>query len=269
MQKLIIGLLSVGGLLCSNSAFANNLKDIHTESASAQAASPWTFNVGGAGLYLPEYEGADDSEGIAVPYFSAKYKDKLRLNIFTGLDYDVVSSGPFTLGVGLGIDFGRKEDKSDRLEGLGDIDAALEPKIYLAYQQGKLTTKVTLASDAGGDGHDGSTVDFNVRYFVPLSRGSFLMPSLGATYGDDQYMQSYFGVSQEQSQSSAAGLAEHEAKSGLKSVSLSMLYVTHISGQWSFMGIAQLKSILGDAEDSPLVKETSQPLLGGIVTYQF
>ncbi|WP_178969011.1 MipA/OmpV family protein [Neptunomonas phycophila] len=254
----------------SGALYANTIQDIPSaDSTVVKKPDNWKFSIGAAVFNIPEYEGAEDSEIIGLPYLDVSYKDRLKFNIFSGLDYNLVNTKSFVAGVGLGIDFGRKEDNADLLEGLGDIDTTIEPKIYAAYRLGRLTSKLTLSTDAGGDGHDGTTLDFDLNYFMTLSQSSFFIPSISVTYGNDNFMQSYFGITTEQAASSAGNLPEFEAEAGIKSASANLVFVKYLSKKWTFIGVAQFKSIMGDAKDSPLVQEDSQSLIGGIVSYNF
>jgi len=262
------------GTIClatfSGYVFSNTIQDIPAvDSVSVEKPDNWKFGIGAAVFNIPEYEGAEDSEAIGLPYINVNYKSNLTFNFFNGLDYNLVNTRSFTAGIGLGIDFGREEDNSDHLEGLGDIDLTIEPKFYSAYRVGKLTSKLTLSTDAGGDGHDGTTLDLDISYLMALSQSSFFIPSLSVTYGDDDFMQSYFGVTAEQSTNSAVNLSQYEAGVSVKSTSVNLVYVKNLTESWSLIGIAQFKSLMGDAKDSPIVQENNQSLIGGIVSYNF
>ncbi len=265
VTKVSFLIASLFGVNC----YANTMQDVPAIPIPEDTSEEWSLDLGLAAFFLPEYEGAEDSEGVGLPYINARYGDKATINIFNGLDYNFVSHNGLTLGVGVGIDFGRAEDKSDVLTGLGDIDLALEPKVYIANRMGRFSTKLTLSSDASGDGHDGMTVDIDASYFVPLSNGAIFIPGIAVNYGNDDYMQSYFGITEQQSIDSEDGLAEFEAKAGVKSVAINLVYVTELTKKWSMIGIVQAKSILGDIKDSPLVKEDGQTLIGGMVYYKF
>ncbi len=79
-------------------------------------------------------------------------------------------------------------------------------------------------------------------------------------------MDNSFGISAAQSASSARGLAQHDASSGLKDAGLSIDLGYSITENNSAFGGVQYSRLLGDAADSPLVAdEGSENQLGAFL----
>jgi outer membrane scaffolding protein for murein synthesis (MipA/OmpV family) len=80
-------------------------------------------------------------------------------------------------------------------------------------------------------------------------------------------MESYFGITSAQSASS--GLAEYDAKAGIMRVDVKASVTYMMTENWLVTGAAGAGFLLGDAKDSPVVKDDVQPfgMLG--VAYRF
>ncbi|MEN0000999.1 MAG: MipA/OmpV family protein, partial [Pseudomonadota bacterium] len=92
------------------------------------AADGISFGAGGFAMIAPAYEGSDEYRvrGIPVvfPVFGDGSAERSRINV-RGLDdvrLSVLRRGGFDIGPIVGYSFGRDEDLSDKLDGLGDVD---------------------------------------------------------------------------------------------------------------------------------------------------
>lgn len=90
---------------------------------------------------------------------------------------------------------------------------------------------------------------------------------VSGTWADDKHMESYFGVTS--IQSTQSGLAEHEAKAGVKRVDLKGSITYIMTENWSVTGAGGAGFLLGDAKDSPIVKDDVQPFAMLGVGYRF
>ncbi len=90
---------------------------------------------------------------------------------------------------------------------------------------------------------------------------------VSGTWVDDNHMESYFGVTS--IQSARSGLTEYEAKAGIKRVDLKGSVTYMMTETWSVTGAAGAGFLLGDAKDSPIVKDDIQPFAMLGVGYRF
>jgi outer membrane scaffolding protein for murein synthesis (MipA/OmpV family) len=128
---------------------------------------------------------------------------------------------------------------------------------------------LTAAQDLGTR-HEGTSAEFKIEYGAALAPR--LQGQIGASvsWADDDYTQSYFGISTAESQ--ASGLREFTAESGLKDAGVSASLHYLINEHWRVTGRLAYRRLLGDAADSPLVEdEGSQNQASGavIVSYSF
>ncbi len=223
----------------------------------------WKVTIGAGGIYLPEYEGSDKFDIKPFPLISARIGDRLRIET-TGITYDVLRWEGFTLSARGGYELGRKEDDSDYLRGLGDIDAGGVLGGIISYKAGPFETYAALDKTIGGS--EGLVGTFGARASHRYERFIFTADVSG-TWADDNYMESYFGVTAQQSASS--GLAQYDAKAGIKRVDVKGSVTYMLTDNWLVTGAAGAGFLMGDAKDSPIVKDDVQPFAMLGVAYKF
>lgn len=234
----------------------------------------WEIRIGAGALYQPEYEGSDDYEVSPLPLLMINYRDLVFLrgttlgaNVFTWQGprpSDKLQVGPLVR-----YQFGRDEDDSDDLRGMGDIDAAVELGGFLTYGIGPWTAGVTLFQDVS-DSHDGFTAKFAAGHrhsFTPKLR---LRSEVSTTWADENYTQTYFGVTA--AQSARSGMRAYTAEGGIKDIGLTLDLDYSLTEHWIVSGRLGYKRLLGDAADSPLVEDrgsANQLSTGVTLSYRF
>jgi outer membrane scaffolding protein for murein synthesis (MipA/OmpV family) len=95
------------------------------------------------------------------------------------------------------------------------------------------------------------------------------MVSIGpsVTWADGNYMESYFGVTDRQSQRS--GLPRFDADAGIKRIDFEVSGLYFIDDHWLVRGEVSLGYLVGDAADSPVSQRNLQPSTMFILGYQF
>ncbi|MDR6952899.1 outer membrane scaffolding protein for murein synthesis (MipA/OmpV family) [Ancylobacter sp. 3268] len=213
----------------------------------------WQVVLGGGAMIQPSYEGSSSFEVSPVPFVMATFGEHVKFDP-TGLSVDVYSLGNLYFSAKLGYDLGRKEDDDAYLRGLGDIDAGAVLGGTVAYEMGPAEFYATFERIVGGS--EGTQIQFGVDLNHQVDRFIFTA-DLSATWADETYMQSYFGVTA--LQSAASGLPQYQADAGLKRVDLSLAVTYAFDEHWLVRGQAGLGYLLGDAADSPIVQEAFQP----------
>lgn len=223
----------------------------------------WNVVVGAAAIVAPEYEGSDKFKVVPFPIVSASYGDWLHLDA-RGLTANVYTSNGFRVGVRGGYELGRKEDDSDYLAGLGDIDMGGVIGGVASYQTGPFKVYAEIDKTLGGSdgltGTLGASASHKYDCFI-------FSADTSATFADDNYMEAYFGVNA--SQSARSGLPQYDAKAGLKRVDLKASVTYVITENWSVTGTAGAGLLMGDAKDSPIVKDKVQPFAMMGLAYRF
>lgn len=183
------------------------------------------------------------------------------------------------MSFGAGLDGGRDEADSVYLAGLGDIDSGAEFTFGLEYEFGVMQAFASVSQLTSGS--EGMTAEFGIGTQIPAAvlfgnggadhsenrRGPMLSASLSATWADDSYTQSYFGVTTAQAGTSA--YSAYDASAGIKSVDLNFGVMVPLSENWMAQGMVSYSRLMGDAADSPLVRDEKQYGVGLLVGYSF
>lgn len=238
------------------------------------AEKNWSFQIGGGAAYQPDYEGSDDYEVSAVPLVMITYKDLVFLrgplvgmNLLTWRgerDSDQLKIGPMVR-----YQMGRDEGDNDALRGLGDIDGGIEAGAFISYSTGAWSLGVTAFQDVSNT-HDGMTAELSGGYKHDFSPRLRLRTKLSTTWADDDYTGAFFGVTAAQAQRS--GLRRYQPEGGMKDVGLGADVDYSLTDHWIVTGRVGYKRLLGDAVDSPLVKDegsANQLITGLFLKYSF
>jgi outer membrane scaffolding protein for murein synthesis (MipA/OmpV family) len=173
-----------------------------------------------------------------------------------GYGFAPKSAGPspaVQYGVLLGADLGRKAGDSDRLKGMGDVDARPELGGFVSYALApplRLTSSLRYGS---GNNSDGAQLNFNATYSMEVAPGWRASLNASTSLANASYMQSYFGVSQTQSGSS--GYAVYSPGAGFKDVSGGLTLSYQLNPRTSINTGLSASALLGDARTSPLTQK--------------
>lgn len=220
-------------------------------------SGPAEVRLGLGAAYGPDYVGSDDYEFSALPIVTASNVFGFNFAPFA-LSYNLAqynsAGGVWSVSFGprVAADFGRDQDANAALAGLGDVDPAIMPGGFVNWRLGPVMASATVGQDVA-DGHDGLVADFNVSTRVPINHQIVVIPGVSASWADEDYMQSYFGVNATQAGNS--GYAIYDADGGFKSVGASVTAVYAINEDWAANARFGYERLLGDAADSPIVDQ--------------
>lgn len=234
----------------------------------------WTIRLGAGALYQPKYEGSNEYEITPLPMLMINYRDMVFLrgpmlgaNVLTWQGprpNDKLQVGPLVR-----YQFGRDEDNSDDLRGMGDIDGAVEVGGFVTYSTGPWSTGLTLFRDVSGS-HDGLTAKLSAGNRLPLGSKLMLRSEIATVWADDKYMETFFGVAAEQS--ARSGMRQYQPEGGFKDAGITFDLDYNLTENWGVTGRLGYKRLLGAAADSPLVKDrgSADQLTSGLfLNYKF
>lgn len=231
--------------------------------ATKGTGKDWDVTLGVGGALRPTYEGSDSYAVMPLPLVRVVWKDVISLDP-TGLNaywrYDGLQ-----IGGGLTYSLGRTQNASLftpgnwRLNGLGDIPAALGFRGFVNYKLGPVILGSTLTKYVA-DGNNGLLIDGSIGVPWRIDDRFMVMGRAFATWVDATYMQTYFGINNTQSINS--GYQSYSTNSGVKNVGLEVRADYRFSTNWNFSASAQVSQLLGYAADSPIsVSDTAVTLL--------
>lgn len=231
-----------------------------------QSGKQYVIHMGGGAIIKPKYPGADKNLVYPFPIISVGrffvpgvgqvvdgQKVKRGFNIYPSFDFNGV----------------RKASDSPDLIGTTEVDWAFELGVGVGYRYDWIRGFFELRQ--GFNGHTGQVAELGLDFIAnPTDRLEFRFGPR-ATWGSNNYMDTYFGVTPAEAASPGSILNPFNAQSGLKTVgvaaiasyALSEVTTLHFRGTWD--------RFTGDAKDSPIVQagKENQYSLGAGITYRF
>jgi len=248
MKTLTLSLLA--SIALTTQVFAQS-GDVSNESDESNVVF-----LGALALHSSEYLGAEDKETRVLPYLSVQ--DYKGFDLFaTSLTYRALETGT---GQGLGkwsvragpsltYEAGRDSDDSPTLTGLEDVDASVLAGGFIRGTFGPVGLRLSAGQDIAG-GHDGISANASIGTFLPLGRLK-IQPSASVNWGSADFNQSFFGITQ--AQSNASGLAVNDVDSGVYGYSVNLVSWYEITDDYVVTAIASHRWFTGDANDSPIL----------------
>lgn len=219
--------------------------------------------LGGGVMFQPEYEGSDKFAVLPVPLLSFSFNESINVDPM-GLEFTVFRRDNLSFRLALQHEGGRDEDDSDYLKGMGDVDSGFKLGGTVNYNIGPMEIYGTVEKFVGGsDGLQmiaGAVYTYDAFPFLLSAGGS-------ATWSNDDYMSTYFGVSSRQAERS--GYERYDVSAGFKRVDAELLLTYIATEHWVVRAQAGLGYLVGDAADSPIVQRKLQPNAMLMLGYRF
>lgn len=223
--------------------------------------------VGAAVIMGHEYLGSSERRNMIFPAIDYQWRNGWFAGTANGVGYQFDSAPNLQYGLRMTFDLGRSENRSAALAGMGDIDARPEASAFFnVFVTREIFLTSTVRYGAGND-RQGAQLDLGAGYAVQLAPQWRTAVGVAATVVNGAYMQSYFGVTPAQSQTS--GYAPYSVSAGVRDVRASASLNYFITAEWSLTGAVTVRSLQGSAKNSPIVSEQT-PVAGVVaLTYRF
>jgi outer membrane protein len=236
-----------------------------------QVEKNWQLVISGLLIWTPEFTGSDEYEIIGAPsiegYFSLSEQSTLFVNNSgIGLDYQLSDH----LNAGILSNFRSDQDRSKitHLDGLLNIDEAFEVGSYLSYQlTEQLEINISGLFDVS-DTHDGWVVNLNVSHEYTITNTPITMTTqVGLDYANENYNNTYFGVKSSTNDTSTR--SSFVLGSGFNGATFGTTFSYASSENTTLIGLISATQIIGDAKNSPIIKEDTLITVGLGVAYTF
>ena len=260
-----MGILIFSGLmLWASGAAAYAAQESAKENAKEQSA--WSVSLLALGIYKPEYEGSEDYDVLGFPLINITWCDTVFLKPRKGLGVYILNMQDLQLGLSLGYTFGREEDDSVFLAGLGDIDDGATVNVFMEKKINGFSLAGSYSQQISG--HDtGFQLQAGLGYGRRLGRRAFLKTDLKISGASWKYMDEYFSISPDQS--AASGLSIYDADAGVKTVGLGITAIYRLTRQWAVQCKTGYERLVGEAADSPVVRDKDQYMVSAGFSYEF
>lgn len=221
----------------------------------------WEGAIGVTASYRPEYSGADKQITKLSPALFLRYGRFTITNasgfvtrraddVVRGLGIDMVRSDRVRLNIALRVDQGRSEDTSTALTGMGDVRMTIRARTSVSWKLdgpwrlGASWSMDLLSHGGGAFGDIGGGWEQRVAPDTVLTIGG------GVSFANRRYMQSYYGVSEEQA--ARTGYPVYEPRFGLRDVATYINVRHDINADWILLSGANVTRLAGPPLDSPL-----------------
>ncbi|MGC6387745.1 MipA/OmpV family protein [Ewingella sp. S1.OA.A_B6] len=250
---------------------------IATSAAAAQAcadsasASQQSLIIGLGAQNAPLYSGSDKRHTQVVPVIQARdgafFFDSLK-----GIGYDLQSDNGLYLEHTLGYGLGRSDrdskwrDGSDKLKGMGNIDATVNTSISAGWMA---TSWLSLEERATLPLSDGQGVQYRTSVtLIPVQNNNDNVAlQISALFGDGRYMNTFYGVNEEQSTHS--GYARYRAAGGFYGMDSNLMWSHQFTPHWGSALSVGYTWLDDHAANSPIVFQRNQTTAAVAVTYSF
>jgi len=230
-----------------------------------------SLTIGGAAVYMPDYEGSDDYGVYPAPGATGSYKGFSFQLVGNRLSVDLVpdrspSGIDFQFGPVAVLNLYRSSPKSiddARIRALGDLDRAIELGGYVGVGKtgvftspyDRLSVSVSYRTDVN-DVHSSGIVSPTINYLTPLSTKAAVGVFASAERAEAGYARTYFGVTP--AQAIASGLPVYNARGGWKHWTLGALGTVALTGDllhgFKLVGGFTYTRLVNDFADSPVTR---------------
>ena len=218
------------------------------------------YSIGGGVGVKPDYEGSSDYELVPVPTGAAIFDNGMFVKLLgLNLRANLIPSNFWRLGLMYNYRAERGDVENNRVDRMKDVSEANELGIWGGIDwQGWFLLFDVLADT--GNAYEGWYATLKGGYNWRISEKFVFTMGASTTYADDDYMQTYFGVSRQDAQRS--GLDRYDADEGIKDVALDLGANWGFAQRWDLRGMLQVQQLVGDAsDDSPVVDQGSETQL--------
>ena len=213
----------------------------------------------GIGAY-PDYMGSDDYVIGVAPLARFQFSGQRYVSLIANeLRVNILDDAHWRLGPSLVYRFGRKDVEDAVVKRVHEVDGSLDVGAFAGYEWFENTEPLKRIGVSGffqadtSNSYGGWVAGAQVYGSYPVAKPLTLMAGLGTTYGNDSYMNTYFGVTPEDTQ--ASGLQTYEAGSGFRDARVWVTAMFHFNPQWH-LGLGVMYSGLFDeAGNSPIVAD--------------
>lgn len=220
--------------------------------AIAQEASGWTVTVGGGAQIAPKFYGSEDYSIFPLPNFGLRREGQPMP--FEAPDD---SFGIGLLGRDSAVDFGpvarltAKREEDDVGAPVGNVGTTIEVG---GFVQAFLGENIRLRGELrqGLGGHEGLVGSLAADFIIRDGDNTIFSIGPRAHWADNDFHDAYFGVPVA---IPAAGLAAYNPGSGFYAIGARAGITQRLGRNWGLFGYAGYDRLIGDAADSPIVRQ--------------
>jgi MipA family protein len=233
--------------------FSSSNKIVDQRKIWGGSKKDWSIMLGGLTFLSPDYEGSGDVKVQGFPFLDVSWRNRFFLNFQQGLGVNIIRNKNLTFGTSIGYYGSREEVDNDALMGLGNIDGGVDGRLFVFLPVGPISLTSMYRRDLSGN-HDGSIFSVGALYFKPISPKLRVNLQGRLNYASEKFMNTYFDINL--SQASRSSMTVYDANAGIKDISAFNILIYSFTRHWNIVSFMGFSRLLGDAANSPIVKET-------------
>ncbi len=244
------------------------LKAKADKAAKAYQRQPFKLVIGGGAFAAPTYLGGSKYEIGPMPIVDVNWRDIVWLRGRT-LGLNLYKNKWVTLGPVIRVDTGRDSSDSTNIKGMHDINPTAEVGGFVEGKYKKVSLRLAAYQDVA-QGHGGTVVRTRLQYSTRFLIAFHLQANVFANWASSPYMDSYFSVTPDDA--SKTKFTTYKAKAGFRDVGSSLALTFSFAEHWGVVVRGRYARLVGDAADSPIVKEggsANQYFLGAGIFYRY
>jgi outer membrane scaffolding protein for murein synthesis (MipA/OmpV family) len=207
---------------------------------------------------------------VPLPAGSARFSNGMYIQLLgLNLRANVIPSNTWRLGPVYNYRSERDDVENNKVDKMQKVSDANELGIFGGFEWEHWFLFLDILEDVG-DAYDGWYATLRGGYNWVMSDAWVLSMGGHTTYANDDYMETYFGVSRRDAERS--GLDRYNAEGGIKEAGIDLGLTWNFAQSWSLRGIASISQLVGDAnDDSPVVDEGSETQIfsGVMILFKF
>ena len=224
------------------------------------AGNYWVITIGGYGVAEPAFPGAKDYVFTGRPIIDIHQAAKEWLALPNdAFSLNLYQTGNFRVGVaGDYLNHREQSDARSELNGMHNIDYTLEAGAFAEYYPVPfLRTRVEVLQ--GLTGADGLEANFMADFiYRPAPQWLFTAgPRMQVV--NDKFASSFFSVTNAEAVASGNVLTQYHAAGGINYAGVNATARYDMTQNFSLRAFAEWDRLVGDAADSPLVKQKGSP----------
>ena len=238
----------------------------------AREPEEWDVNLAVGAAMQPTFHGSDRYRATPIPLVIIRWRDMVSLGA-DGLSL-YWHDNNLRIGGGVSYDGGRLDHETngflsggdDRLRGLGDIDSAVGLRGFVSYKLGPAYLDSAVTKYVGS-GNNGTVLNFGASAPLMLGKHFVLRPHIGARWADDNYMQTFFGISP--LQAARSQFPQFNAGAGLEDINGGLTVGYLLNKHWFLGADASATRYLDRAAKSPITIADTNATVAAVVGYHF
>lgn len=237
-----------------------------------QKSEVWDINLAVGAAVEPTFHGSDRYRGTPIPLVIIRWRDTVSLGD-DGLNVYWHDSN-LRIGGGVSYDGGRLDHETGgllsggdgRLKGLGNVDASVGLRGFVSYTVGPVYFDTSAVKYIGPQ-NKGIVVTLSASAPYSITKQFIVRPHVGVSWANDNYMQTFFGITPLQASQSI--FHEFNASAGLEDVNGGLTAVYLLSPHWFLGADASATQFLYHAAESPITMSNTNATLAVAIGYHF